>query len=121
MTTRFNKSGFTLMELVLVLVVLSVCTLIAAPSLRGFTRSRRLPNAAQEMMNIARWCRVQAITEGTTYRLNLDEEKGRYWITKDDGTGNYVQVSDPFIQNETKLPEGIQMTSTIAPVEPGDE
>jgi prepilin-type N-terminal cleavage/methylation domain-containing protein len=109
--------GFTLMELVLVLVILAVGAVIAAPAMRGFTRGRRLPNTAQQLVTTARWCRVQAISEGITYRLNLDPEAGKWWITRDtDGTGTkFDAVQSSLIPTETELPEGISMVTNIAP------
>jgi type II secretion system protein H len=115
MTPRRNNSGFTLMELVLVLLILALCAAAATPALRGFTRGRRLPNTAQELALAARWCRVQAISEGTTYRLNMSVKESKWWVTKEDlATGTYVSVATDFMPEETLLPEGIAMDSSIA-------
>jgi prepilin-type N-terminal cleavage/methylation domain-containing protein len=89
-----HNFGFTLMELVLVLVVIAICAAISAPNLRGSVKGRVLPNAAQSLVTTARWCRVQAISDSTEYRLNFDIPTGRWWVTKDDGTGtNFVNVT----------------------------
>ena len=115
MAIREHRSGFTLMELVLVLLILAMCAAAAAPALRGFSRGRRLPNTAQELALAARWCRVQAISEGTTYRLNIGVKDSRYWVTKlDPETQTYVPVKTDFMPEETVLPEGISIDTTIA-------
>ncbi|MBW1914667.1 MAG: prepilin-type N-terminal cleavage/methylation domain-containing protein [Deltaproteobacteria bacterium] len=74
-------NGFTLLELVLVMVI--VCTMlgIAAPSLRGFFASRRTHDASSQIIAMTRHARSQAIVEGRIYRLNLDTGEGSYWLT----------------------------------------
>ena len=73
--------GFTLLELVLVMVI--VCTMlgIAAPSLQGFFASRRTHDAASQIITMTRHARSQAIIEGRIYRLNLDTDEGSYKLT----------------------------------------
>ncbi len=112
----FARTGFTLIELVLVMAIIAICAMIAAPQLAGSTRARALPLTATDFVTIARWCRVQAIMDGTQYRLNLDPSTGRWWVTKDDGSGvTFAQVTQPMGQ-EFKIPDSITMTSKIPPV-----
>ncbi len=116
MPRRSNNSGFTLIELVLVMLILATCAAIAAPSLSGFTRGRRLPNTAQEFVTTARWCRAQAVSDGITYRLNLDMGVGRWWVTKDDGTGtNFVTPTDQLMKIDYTVPDGIVMFTNLKP------
>src|SRR3954462_8563114 len=90
-----HRSAFTLIEIVLVLMVIAICAMVAAPKLANFSKGRALPNSATALATTARWCRVQALSEGVTYRLNLDPTGNRYWVTKADGTGiNFTQVTN---------------------------
>lgn len=73
--------GFTLLELILVMVIISTVLAMAAPSLRGFFSSRKIHDAAANILSLVRYARSQAISEGLTYRLNIDSEKGVYWLT----------------------------------------
>jgi hypothetical protein len=91
--------------------------MVAGPKLGNFARGRALPNAAIELATTARWCRVMALNDGVKYRLNLDADEGRYWVTKDDGTGlNFTEVTSE-MGRETFLPEGIVMSCPDIPVE----
>ena len=107
MRQKTHNLGFTLMELVLVLAVIAICAAIAAPNLRGFAKGRLLPNTATALVTTARWCRVQALSEGTEYRLNFDTMGGKWWVTKADDTGvTFANVTEEFGREYT-VPEGI--------------
>lgn len=78
---HLNAAGFTLLELILVMVIISTLLAIASPSLQGFFASRRTHDAASNILSLIKLARTQAITEGRIYRLNLDPDKGSYWLT----------------------------------------
>jgi Tfp pilus assembly protein FimT len=104
------------MELLLVMVIIAVCAGIAAPMMRGFVHSRRLPNAAQDVENLARWCRVHSISDGVLYRLNMDLNTNRLWATKDDGTGlNFTEIDTDSFPTDMTLPDGVVLTTSITP------
>jgi type II secretion system protein H len=73
--------GFTLLELILVMVILSTVLAMAAPSLRGFFASRRSHDTAAQILALTQLARSQAICEGTIYRLNFDARQSTYWLT----------------------------------------
>jgi type II secretion system protein H len=76
-----RRGGFTLLELVLVLVLVGLVMGLAAPSLRGFLAGRKSANAAAQVIALAQYARTQAVGEGLTYRLNVDETAHAYWLT----------------------------------------
>jgi type II secretion system protein H len=78
---KVQHQGFTLLELILVMVILSTVLAMAAPSLRGFFASRQMQDAAAQLLTLTQLARSQAVCEGTNYRLNLDAEQGQYWLT----------------------------------------
>jgi prepilin-type N-terminal cleavage/methylation domain-containing protein len=73
--------GFTLLELILVMVILSTVLAMAAPSLRGFFASRQSHDAAAQILALTQLAHSQAISEGIVYRLNFDTRKRTYWLT----------------------------------------
>jgi len=78
---RKGEAGFTLLELILVMVVICMVLGMAAPYLRGFFESRGTADAAAQIVALAQYARTQAAAEGRVYHLNLDMESGRYWLT----------------------------------------
>ena len=84
-------AGFTLLELILVMVIISTILAMAAPSLRGFFSSRKIHDAASNILSLIRYARSQAITEGSNYKLNFDSDNGYYWLTVNQGgVDNYL-------------------------------
>ena len=101
---RARDHGFTLIELILVMVVICAVLGIAAPSLRGFFISHQATDAARQMISLMQLARTQSISEGRNYRLNFDTQARTYWLTVQDGAA-YAKLNSEFGQTFT-LPEG---------------
>src|SRR5688500_2696160 len=109
---RRQPHAFTLLELVLVLVVLSVALAAAAPSMQGWSRGSKQRDAAEQFLAVTRGARVKAAADATMHRVYVDAQAGRYWIAAQSGTeflplgtslgqiyelpeGNRIEVTDP--------------------------
>jgi len=114
---RSNFRGFTLIELVLVMVIIAIISVVVVPQLSGFSKGRKLSNEADRFLSVANWARGQAISRGVTYRLNIDENARRYWLTymSDDGSTfanddeqnlNFLLPEDLFIASDSKTQDG---------------
>jgi prepilin-type N-terminal cleavage/methylation domain-containing protein len=90
-----RRDGFTLLELVAVLVILCVVAAMAAVSLREFGRGRGGGDCAAQIIALTRWARTQAVTEGTLYRLNFDTSSRSYWVTVE-RYGNFEHPGQEF-------------------------
>lgn len=108
------RSAFTLLELVLVMGIVVLIAGLVAPSLGGFATGRRTIDAGTRMVALANYARTQSIGEACAYRLNFDVSAGKYWLTKDDGTGKFASLSGDFSQQYT-VPDGVRITIDIAP------
>ena len=76
-----KDKGFTLLELILVMVILSTVLAMAAPSLSGFFGSCQTHDTASQILALTQLARSQAISEGIVYRLNFDTTERTYWLT----------------------------------------
>ena len=103
-----SANGFTLMELVLVLVVISVVLALSAPSLRGFFASRQTADAAMTMLSLAKWARSEAIAQGRPCRLNIDASSGTFWLTVQQA-GTFVRLNSE-MGRQFRLPEGASVS-----------
>ncbi len=108
-----KSSGFTLFELVMVLLVMAIIVGIVAPSISGFAHGRQSSDTADELVTLARLAQTQAISEGTIYRLNLDLKGGTYWISTQDAAGEHRIMTS---SGQTfQVPNDVQIQSDIAP------
>jgi type II secretion system protein H len=107
-----TTSGFTLLELVLVLTILAVVLAAVAPTLSGFAAGRKPQDAAAQFVALARYARSQAIADGSTYRILFDPAQSRWWLAGEDSGNN--PITGPYGRMFVAA-EGVQM-ETDAPV-----
>ena len=89
--------GFTLLELIGVLVIIALLMAMVAPTLRGFAASRRINESAAQIVALMGHARDMSINEGIVYRFNLDTQAGHYWLTHQDGV-TYKELEESFGQ-----------------------
>jgi prepilin-type N-terminal cleavage/methylation domain-containing protein len=115
MRTRPNKSaGFTLIELIAVMLVLAIAAALVAPSLLNFRVGRFNSNTATTLMGMANYARAQAESEGRTYRLNFDPQAGTFWLTAQGDDGTYTAPGNDFGMR-AQISDGSRMDVTINP------
>ncbi len=108
-----RSGGFTLLELILVMLIVAVVMAMAAPSLGLFTGARPLTDTAALIVALADHARTQAVTEGRLYRLNIDAESGRVWVTAQEGA-EFAPLRTDF-GREFRLPEGTRLAWPTPP------
>ena len=94
-SSKIKEAGFTLLELILVMVIISTLLAIASPSLRGFFSSRKTHDAASNILSLMKLARSFSISEGRIYRLNLDPDSASYWLTAVE-QGVYKNLNNEF-------------------------
>jgi len=92
---RRRSQGFTLIELILVMVLLAVVIAISAPSLSRFFRSRGLESEARRFMALTRHAQSRAVSEGVPMVLWLETKQRAYGLRADK---SFVQEEDPQAQ-----------------------
>lgn len=78
-------SAFSLIELILVLLLLSLSASMVSPLLGGFSRGRNSNDAAAHMLAIMQYAQEQAAMTSGVHRLHFDTESASYWITNAPG------------------------------------
>jgi type II secretion system protein H len=91
---RSKSSGFTLVELILVLAILALVAAAVAPSLRGFGVGRSNSDTATRILALAKYARSEAVNDGRTYRLNFDVNELAFWLTVQNGGAFQPAVGD---------------------------
>ena len=112
-TGLFNKrGGFTLLELILVLVLISTVLAMVAPSLRAFAGSRPVAEAAARLVALTDYARSRAVSEAREYRLSFDLSMSSFRLTAQDG-GSFQPLGKEFGRTFA-LPEGTKADLTIS-------
>lgn len=74
------EAGFTLLELIVVLVILSVASVFAAPLLTRPAGDAVLIATAQKLVDEMRLARASAIRDNTERTLTIDLARRRFWV-----------------------------------------
>lgn len=77
-TSTTGKGGFTLVELLVVIVLMTVLSTMALPRLAGASGAAQLRTAAGQLLTTGRYARDYATTHRSICRLALDGKEGRY-------------------------------------------
>lgn len=118
---RSNLRGFTLIELILVMIILTIVVGAVAPLLRGFSAGRRTANSARMILALAQYAHTQAESEGRIYRLNFDDSAGTFWLTADHDDGTFQSPTNDFGKKQTLDPGVTMQVEITPPVIPLDE
>ena len=73
--------GFTLLELILVMLILCLTLGLSGPSLKGFFAMRKLEDTGAKIVSLMEYARTQAICEGRVYRFYIDLRGRTYWLS----------------------------------------
>ena len=87
MTRRPRQPGFTLLELILVMVIITTALAMAAPSLSGWARGSKMRDASDQFIALTQFARTQAISTATVHRLHVDSGARAYYVLIQDGDG----------------------------------
>ena len=107
---RIRRSGFTLLEIMLVIAIMGMLVTIALARMEGLVPAYRLRMALREIGQAVAWTRSEAIAQGTPLGVRYDLAKGEYWIVFPDETG---EISDKVEEerlrfHRKRLPEGVR-------------
>lgn len=108
-----NQRGFTLIELVVVMVIMAVGALWLVPNLGAWLPSYHLRSAARDIVSTMRTAQMKAVSNNAQYRVNLDDAEvgvaDSYVLQRNSGG---VWIHDGALQT---LPAGITMNTDQLP------
>ncbi len=77
--------GFTLIELILVMAVLTIVFALALPALKSFFHGRDLDSEARRLLSLTRYGQSRAVSEGVQMVLWIDARRGAYGLQQQAG------------------------------------
>ena len=85
-----RRRGFTLLELLVVLVLLAITAAAAVPAFLGESRATPEQRTATALAGVLSQARTAARESGATATLVLSPSDGRFWLTTRDSTATGV-------------------------------
>jgi type IV fimbrial biogenesis protein FimT len=125
----FNKTGFTLIEMMIVVAIMGILSAIAAPNFAHYMAERRLNGAARMVMSDLMAARQKAVSQNNAFRVFfnanhheytiLDDDNGNYWPDTGEATEardiqrDYYDVTFTVLWNPIFFPRGTAWGTTV--------
>ena len=110
-----SQSGFTLIELILVLALLVIITAIAVPRMSGFIRGRALDSEARRLAALMHAGQSRAVSEGAPMMLWIDEKGSAYGLEAETSGENGDAKAEDLSMDST-LQIAVQNAGAATPV-----
>jgi Tfp pilus assembly protein FimT len=82
-----KESGFTVLEVIVVIFLIALISVLAAPSATTLLKSYRLKSAVNEMASVLQLARVTAIAQNANCVITFDATNQAYSVFSDNGDG----------------------------------
>jgi len=113
-----NRRGFSLIELILVLILIGLSVALVSPSLSRFSQRIELKTTAQKISGILRYFRNESIQKGKVYQVLFDPDQREVRVQAVDEEGETGEENPDHperFQKRYLLPQGIQMKEVKIP------
>jgi type II secretion system protein H len=97
LTSRRAQAGFTLVELMVVIVIIGIMTAMMIPEMKGTFQDALLRSSSRELINVFDLAYSRAVSLNQLRRVRLDEKTGRYLVEKqvtENGQEHFVSADD---------------------------
>ena len=119
--TVTSSAGFTLLELMVVLVIIAMMSTLITPSIASALREKGPVATANNLSELLRFAHLSAITRHRSVVVNLDSSRGKCWVTVTRTSFPWLpddEVPQTRILEAMELPEGTELIVTRGPNSP---
>lgn len=107
-----SARGFTLIELIIVMLLLAIAASMVAPRMSSFFRGRALNHEARRLLSLAHYAQSRAVAEGVPVVLWIDPKASTYGVEVQAGHATDEDVAREFALEPTL---SVSAPSTMAP------
>lgn len=112
-TSTTCSAGFTLIELMVVLVLLSLAAALIAPRLPA-TEAMELKSSARSLASLLRYLGERSSGSKHLYRLHVNFRENSIYVTRRLASGDEITPEDPLLSRKT-LADGVIITDLQSP------
>src|SRR5512139_3432192 len=104
-----KSKGFSLIEMIIVMIFISFSMALVAPSLSRMAKTVELKATAKRISGILRYYRSEAVNKGRVYQILFDSDSKQVQVRSvgEEGEGKEKNERDP--KKTYSLPDGIQI------------
>ena len=117
---RCGASGFTLMELMVVVVMIGIMTALIIPEMKGTYEGALLRSTGRKLMSVIQLANSRAITRSQIQRVRIDSKDGRVSIEGGSAKGQANNTSNDLPGGDGKLDSRITIEIKQAGEEPSE-
>ncbi len=89
-----DDRGFTLVELMVVIIVVSILTAVMVPQFTGTHEEELLRAAGRDLVGAMKYASSQAVTRHQVHRLHIDPRKGAFWLEAETRFRDFERISE---------------------------
>ncbi|HEX7052133.1 MAG TPA: GspH/FimT family pseudopilin [Longimicrobiales bacterium] len=109
-----GPAGFTLLEVVVVLILGAIAIGFAMPKVSRFLQRQDVQNARDAFVLLARRARATAVQRGMPYRVEIDPDADRAWVVSGrSGGGDTLEVVSYMTQYRTDVETSVSGAVTL--------
>lgn len=109
-TGKLNNRGFTLVELLLVIILIGIVLALAVPSTRDVLTGDSLKKASRQFIGLERQLRADAVRSQRDHILCIDLPDASYWIITSDMTAEKI---NDIKKNRRHLPADVAILDIV--------
>ena len=113
---KTSSSGFTLLELIVVIALIGIMLVVSVPTLQNTLIDDRLKGTCRKIIGLVKSVRELAAREQQPYFLNIDRNENRIWYEKDMEAGAAEEEEEAEETEETEdrqelnIPDEVQIS-----------
>jgi general secretion pathway protein H len=108
-----KSRGFSLIELIVVLIILSLSISLVFPSLSRFSKAIELKGTVKKVSAILRHCRSEAVNKGKVYQVLIDSDLRQARVQSLEEMGEDEKREEKIQKKIYQIPDGIQINEAL--------